>query len=50
MILTIILSIVGLAIAAAGGLYALHQTERWMAFMDRLYNPPGQRPFPVRRG
>lgn len=50
MILEILVALVGLGVAGAGGLYAMKQVEAWMAFMDRLYNPPGQRPFPVRRG
>ena len=49
MILEILTTLVILAVAAAGGLYSMRQVERWMAFMDHLYNPPGRRPFPVRR-
>ena len=49
MILNILITLIVLAGAAAGGLYAMRQMERWMAMMDDLYNPPGKRPFPVRR-
>ena len=48
MILNIIIALIVLGISAAGGLYAMRQLESWMAFMDRLYNPPGQRPYPRR--
>ena len=44
-----VVGLVALAASAAGGLYAMRQVERWMIFMDRIYNPPGQRPFPVNR-
>jgi hypothetical protein len=36
-------------VGSAGGWVAFKQVEKWMAFMDRLYNPPGQRPYPYRR-
>ena len=49
MVLTILATLVVLAVSAVGGLYAMSRVESWMVFMDRLYNPPGQRPFPVRR-
>ena len=49
LIFSIIIGLIALAACGFAGLYAMRQVESWMVFMDRLYNPPGQRPFPVRR-
>ena len=38
-----------LVVAGMGAQYAMRRTEHWMALMDHIYNPPGQRPFPVDR-
>ena len=44
-----LLGLVGLVVAGFAAQYAMRRTENWMIFMDRLYNPPGQRPFPIDR-
>ena len=49
MVLYVLIGLVALVACAAGGLFALRQVEAWMVFMDRIYNPPGQRPFPVKQ-
>ncbi len=43
----VLLGLAGLVAAGFGAQYAMRRTERWMELMDRIHNPPGQRPFPV---
>jgi hypothetical protein len=45
----ILLGLVGLIAAGFAAQIAMRRLDNWMLFMDRLYNPPGQRPFPVDR-
>lgn len=48
----ILLAVVGLVGLVATGFVAqmaMRRMDNWMLFMDRLYNPPGQRPFPIDR-
>jgi hypothetical protein len=48
-VLYVLLAIAGLIGAGFAGQIAMRRMDNWMLFMDRLYNPPGQRPFPVDR-
>lgn len=48
-VLLALLGLVGLVVAGFAAQYAMRRVEGWMVFMDRLYNPPGQRPFPIDR-
>ncbi len=47
LILYIVVGLLALVGSAFVAQMAFRRVEHWMAFMDHIYNPPGQRPFPV---